>query len=173
MNVREEQYDSHATIKYYMLLFAGCNNDHIAPCYDQQCKYAKVEYGNYAGDGVYITKGNYIEYTKDSVYVAKGEYGKYAKEDASVKEGHHEPPVKEGNNKPLAKMATRLGKTMSLSPLKQLTVYTMQDNNEPLTTKSNWATTFDNCKGAKAPAVKLIVSMRTPHHCHGTPNCLH
>jgi hypothetical protein len=68
----------HATIKYYMLLFAGCNDDHIAPRYDQQRKYAKLGYGEYAGDGmyiakgVYVAKGKYIEYAKDSMYIAKG-----------------------------------------------------------------------------------------------------
>ncbi len=57
------------------------------PCYDQQCKYAKVGYGEYTADGVYIaksvyvSKGKYIEYTMDGVYVAKGKYGKYANEE--------------------------------------------------------------------------------------------
>jgi hypothetical protein len=57
----KDKCNSHATIKYYMLSFAGCNNDHIAPCYDQLHEYAKGGYGKYAGDGVYITKGKYIE----------------------------------------------------------------------------------------------------------------
>jgi hypothetical protein len=86
-----------------MLLFAGCNNDHITPRNNQQREYAKVGYGEYAGKGVHVAKGKYIEYAKDSVYVAKGEYGEYAKEDASVEEGHNKPLTKEGNNKPLAK----------------------------------------------------------------------
>jgi hypothetical protein len=32
----------------------------------------------------------------------------------------------------------------------------MQGKDEPLATKSNWATTFDDQKDAKAPTVKLI-----------------
>jgi hypothetical protein len=39
----------------FMLSFAGCNDYHIAPRYDQQRKYAKVEFGEYAGKGVYVT----------------------------------------------------------------------------------------------------------------------
>jgi hypothetical protein len=34
-------------IQICMLLFAGCNDDHIPPRNDQQHKYAKVEYGKY------------------------------------------------------------------------------------------------------------------------------
>jgi hypothetical protein len=102
-------YNSHATIKYNMLSFTGCNDNHIAPCYNQQHKYAKVGYVEYTRDGVYvaggmyIAKGKYIEYAKDGVYVAEGEYGKHAKENASVKEGNNVPFVKDGNNEPLAK----------------------------------------------------------------------
>ncbi len=61
---------------------------------NQWRKYAEIEYGKYAKDGVYIAKGvyvakgNYIEYAKDVVYNAKGRYGKYAKEAASIEEGH-------------------------------------------------------------------------------------
>jgi hypothetical protein len=85
------------------LSFAGCNNDHIAPCYDQQRKYAKAGFGKYVGKGVYVAKGKYIEYAKDGVCVAKSEYGKYAKEEASLKEGHNEPLAKAGGNEPVAK----------------------------------------------------------------------
>jgi hypothetical protein len=105
----KDECDSHATIKYYMLLFAGCNDDHIVPRYVQQQEYAKGGYGEYTRDGVYVArgmyvaKGKYIEYTEDGVYIAKGKYGKYAKEDSSVKEGHNEPLAKESDNKPLAK----------------------------------------------------------------------
>ncbi len=93
-----------------MLSFAGCNNDHdTAPCNDQWCKYAEVEYGEYAKEGVYIAKamyvakGKYIEYAKDGVYVTEGKYGEYTKGDASVKECQNKPLAKEVNNKPLAK----------------------------------------------------------------------
>ncbi len=67
-----------------MLSFAWCNDDHTAPHNNQQCKYAEVESGKYAKDGmhiakgVYVTKGKYIKYAKDIVYVTEGEYGKYA-----------------------------------------------------------------------------------------------
>ncbi len=44
---------------------------------------------------------------------------------------------------------------------------------EPLATKSNWASTSDNCEDAKAPAQKLIPLVATPHHCHGAPKRLH
>jgi hypothetical protein len=126
-----------------MLLFAGCDDDHTAPHNDQRRKYAEVEYGKYAKDGVYIAKGmyvakgKYVEYAKDVLYVTKGEYGKYAKEDASVEEGHNEPLAKEGNDKPLAKDGDWLGTTMSPLPQGQLAVYVMQDNNKPLTTRAS------------------------------------
>ena len=67
-----------------MLLFARCNDDRTAQCNNQWHKYAKVEYGKYAEDrlyiakGMYVAKGKYIEY-KDVVYVAECEYGKYTK----------------------------------------------------------------------------------------------
>jgi hypothetical protein len=93
----------------FMLLCAGCNNGHIAPCGDQWRKYTEVEYDKYTKDGVYIAKGmyitkdKYIEYAKNSVYTAKGEYGKYTKEATSVKEGHNKPLAKEGHDESLAK----------------------------------------------------------------------
>jgi hypothetical protein len=76
----KNEYYSHATIKYYMLSFAGCNDNYIAPCYDQQCKYAEVGDGKYPRDGVYTTRGvyiagKYIKYAKDVMYVAEGKYG--------------------------------------------------------------------------------------------------
>ncbi len=77
-----------------MLLFAGCNDDFTAPRDDQRCKYAKVEYGEYTKDGMYIAKG---------VYVAESRHGKYAKEAASVEEIHNKPLAKEDNDEPLAK----------------------------------------------------------------------
>jgi hypothetical protein len=33
----------------------------------------------------------------------------------------------------------------------------MQGNNKPLATKIIWATTFENCKGAKVPAVRSLI----------------
>ncbi len=39
----KDKYNSHITIRIYMLLFAECNNDHIAPHDNQQRKYAKVK----------------------------------------------------------------------------------------------------------------------------------
>ncbi len=47
-------YNSHATIKYIMLLFARCNDNHIAPCYNQQRKYAEFGFGKYIRKGMYI-----------------------------------------------------------------------------------------------------------------------
>ncbi len=97
---------------------------------------------------------------------------------------------KKATTNPLPRMATGLGTTMSPLPQGQLAAYVMQDddeplaikglraayavqgNDEPLATKSNWAMTFDNCKGATAPAIKLIESIPTPHHCHGAPKHL-
>jgi hypothetical protein len=64
---------------FFMLSFAGCNNDHIVPRSDQQCEYAEVKYGKNAGYVVYIIKGMYVamseyrEYAKDSVYIAEGQ----------------------------------------------------------------------------------------------------
>jgi hypothetical protein len=126
-----------------MLSFAGCNNNHTAPLDDQRCKYAKVEYREYAEDGVYIAKGvyvakgKYIEYAKDGVYVTKGKYSEYPKEDASVEEGHNELLSKEGDKEPLAKDGNWLGTTMSPLPQGLLAVYIMQDDNKPLATRAS------------------------------------
>jgi hypothetical protein len=56
---------------------------------------------------------------------------------------------------------------MSLLPQEKLAVYAVQGNDEPLATKSNLATTFNDREGAKAPTVKLIALITTPNHCHG------
>jgi hypothetical protein len=138
---REERVRLPRNNQTFMLLCAGCDDDHIAPRDDQRCKYAEVDYGEYAEDGMhiakgmYVAKGKYIEYAKDVVYVAEGEYGEYAKEEASVEEGHNEPLAKEGNDGPLAKDGDWLGTTMSPLPKGQLAAYVMQDDDEPLTTK--------------------------------------
>ncbi len=172
-----------------MLSCAGCDGNHIAPRDDKRCKYAEVEYGKYAKDGMYITKGmyvakgKYIEYAKDVVYVAGGKYGKYTKKDASVEEGHNKPLAKEGNNKALAKDGNWLGTTMSPLPQGQLATYVMQDDDEPLTTKGlrtvyvvqgndeplttmgDWAMTIDDREGAKAPTVRLIIPIAILRDC--------
>jgi hypothetical protein len=106
----------------FMLLFAGCNNDHTAPCNNKWWKYAKGEYSKYA---------------KDGMYSAKGEYSKKSKEDASVKEGYNKPLAKEGDNKPLERMATALGTTMSPSPQRQLAAYVMHDDDKSLATRAS------------------------------------
>ncbi len=86
MNARKGQVQLPRNNQIFMLSFVGCNDNHIAPCDNEQHKYAKVGYSEYAGDGMYITKGMYVAkgkysaYAKDSMYVAKGEYGKHAKE---------------------------------------------------------------------------------------------
>jgi hypothetical protein len=157
----------------FMLSFTGCDDDHTAPHNDQ--KYAEVVYGKYAKDGVYIAKGvyvakgKYIEYAKDVVYLAEGEYDEYAKEDASVEEGHNEPLAKEGDDEPLAKDGDWLGTTMSPLPQRQSAVYAVQGNNYPLTTIGDWATTYDNCEGAKALTIKLIVPIASPYHRNEVP----
>jgi hypothetical protein len=80
-------------------------------------------------------------------------------------------------------MVTGLGTTMSPSSQERLATYIMQDDNEPLATKGLraayaiqgnneplatmgvWATTFDDCEGAKVPTVKLIAPIAILHHC--------
>ncbi len=112
--------------------------------------------------GVYVAKGEYSKYAEDGVYSAKGKYSKKAKEDASVEEGHNEPLAKEGNDKPFAKDGNWLGTTMSPLPQGQLAAYTVQCNNEPLTTIGDWDTTFNDHEGAKALTIKLIVLNHDP-----------
>ncbi len=56
-NAREEWDDAHATIKF-LCCCASHNN--------QRCKYAKSEYGKYAGDGMFVAKGMYIAKGKHS-----------------------------------------------------------------------------------------------------------
>jgi hypothetical protein len=52
------------------------------------------------------------------------------------------------------------------------TAYTMQGNDKPLATKSDWTMTFDDREGAKAPTVKLIVPITIPHHRNKASYCL-
>ncbi len=108
-------------------------------------------------------------------------------EDASIEEGHNKPLAKEGNGKPLAKDGDWLGTTMSPLPQGQLAAYVMQDDNEPLTTKGlrtayavqgndeplttigGWARTYNNCEGAKALPIELILPIVIPYHCNEAP----
>ncbi len=93
----------------------------------------------------------------------------------------NKPLAIEGNNKPLATrdgnlpgkinepLATRANDRVhcTRSTISRIrAAYIVQSNNKPLTTKSNWARTFDNHEGAKAPGVKLIVPITIPHHCN-------
>ncbi len=91
----------------------------------------------YVQDGVYIAKSEYSKYAEDGMYSAKGKYSKNAKKDASVKEGHNELLSKEGDDEPLAKDGNWLGMTMSPLPQRQLAAYIMQDDNEPLATRTS------------------------------------
>jgi hypothetical protein len=81
-------------------------------------------------------------------------------------------------------MATGLGTTMSPLPQGPLATYIVQGDDDPLATKgnrvayvvqgndkplptnTNWAVTYNDCKEAKAPAVKLIVPIVIPLHCN-------
>jgi hypothetical protein len=141
----------------------------------------------YVQDGVYVTKGECSKYAEDSAYVAKGEYSENAEEDASVEEGHNKPLAIEGNNEPLAKDSNWLGMTMSPLPQGQLAAYVMQEDNEPLATKDlrtayvvqgndkpfttigDWATTFNDCEGAKVLTIKSITPIVIPYHCNEAP----
>jgi hypothetical protein len=53
-----------------------------------------------------------------------------------------------------------------------MVMYAMEGNDEPLATKSNWAMTFDNRKGTKVLAIKLIVPITIPHHRNKASYCL-
>jgi hypothetical protein len=121
------------------------------------------------------------------MYNAEGEYGKYAKQAAFVKEGKDEPFVKESDDELLPRMVTGLGTAISPLPQGQLAVYIVQDDDEPLSTKGlraayavqgknkplttigDWAMTFDDPEGAKAPTVKLIAPIAILHHCNEAP----
>ncbi len=59
------------------------------------------------------------------------------KEVASDMERHNKPLAKEGDNTPLAKDGNWLSTTMSPLPQGQLTVYLMQEDDEPLATRTS------------------------------------
>ncbi len=44
---------------------------------NQLREYAKVEYGEYTEDGMYVAKGDYGEYANNGPYIAKGKYREY------------------------------------------------------------------------------------------------
>jgi hypothetical protein len=49
----------------FMLLIAGCNDDHITPCNKQQHTYAEVGYGKYPKDGTQVSSmGKTGKYTR-------------------------------------------------------------------------------------------------------------
>ncbi len=47
--------------------------------------------------------------------------------------------------------------------------YAVQGNHEPRTTIGDWATTFNDREGAKAPKVRLIAPIAILHHCNEAP----
>jgi hypothetical protein len=47
--------------------------------------------------------------------------------------------------------------------------YAVQGNDEPLTTIGDWATTFDNCEGAKALTIESIVPIVIPYQRNEAP----
>ncbi len=57
-NAREEQIQLPCNNQIFMLLFAGCNNNHVMPRDDQRCKYTKVEYGKITKEAVFIEEGD-------------------------------------------------------------------------------------------------------------------
>jgi hypothetical protein len=89
---------------------------------------------------------------------------------------------KKATTNPWPRMVTGLGTTMSPLPQGQLAVYIVQCDNEPLTANGNrvayavqgndkpfatmddWAMTFDDREGAKAPTVRLIATITILHH---------
>ena len=52
------------------------------------------------------------------------------------------------------------------------TAYAVQGNEEPLTTIGDWATTYDNCEGAKALTIKSIALIAIPYHHNEAPQRL-
>jgi hypothetical protein len=48
-------------------------------------------------------------------------------------------------------------------------VYAVQGNDEPLTTIGDWATTYDDCEGAKALTIESIVPIAIPYHRNEAP----
>jgi hypothetical protein len=44
-----------------MLSFAECNGNHSTPRNDQRRKYVKIEYSEYAEDGVYVAESKHSE----------------------------------------------------------------------------------------------------------------
>ncbi len=49
------------------------------------------------------------------------------------------------------------------------TAHAVQGNDKPLTTIGDWATTFDNCEGAKALTIKSIAPIVIPYHRNEAP----
>ncbi len=137
----------------FMLSITGCNDDHIAPRNKQQRKYAEVGYGKYAKDGTGVLLRQHVW--------CQGRVWWVPKEAAFVKEGKDESLatralvayIVQDNNEPLATKGLRAA-------------YAVQGNDEPLATKSDWAMTFNDCKGTKVLAVKLIMPITTSHHCN-------
>jgi hypothetical protein len=58
---------------------------------------------------------------------------------------------------------------MSLLPEGQLAMYAMQGNDNPLAIMGDWATTFNNCEGTNALAIKSIVPIAISRHSNEAP----
>ncbi len=116
----------------FMLLFTRCNDNRTVQCKDQRHKYAKVEYSEYAKEGVRAhqrrrehcqshvrcqrqvhwvrhrwhvrcQKASTLSTPKTLCTSPRVSMASAAKEVASVKEGQNEPLAEEGDDEPLAK----------------------------------------------------------------------
>ncbi len=120
----------------FMLPFAGCDNDHITPCKDQQSEYAKVGYAEYTGKGVTSPKGSTASMPKTACTVPRASTARTPVRPGSSRRVSTSPLPMRAKMNCLPRMATGLGMTMSPSPQGQLATYVVQGNNEPLATRA-------------------------------------
>ncbi len=116
----------------FMLLFTGCGNNHIVPHYGQQCKYAEVGVGEYAGKGCTLPKESTASLPKTVCTAPRVSIARMLRRLHLLRRATTSLSSKRATTNPLPRMETWLGKTMSPSPQGQLATYLVQGNDEPL-----------------------------------------
>jgi hypothetical protein len=150
-NAREEQKDSHATIK----LSCCCLQDATMTILHNMM----ISSASTPRLSTVSTPKTACKYAKQDAHIAKGKYGEYAKEAKFVKEGNDEPLATRAWQRILCKVTISRNRA----------TYTVQGNAKPLTAIGDWATTFNDPEGTIALTIKSIALIVIPYHCNEVP----
>ena len=149
-----------------MLLFATCNNKRTAQCNNQRRKYTKVEYSKYAKEDMrahrrwrthrqrHVHCQRQVHWVRQRRHVRSWGWVQRVPLRGCICSEKQRRASFHKNKWPRTSCKATISRIRA--------AYAVQGNTKPLTTIDEWATTFDNCEGTKAPMVRLIAPI--DHH---------